>query len=219
MTDDGRYLFSGNGPDSFAGVCKILGCSKDEYGSFQSWLNRYDFPEEFPWHQHWAEWIACTFKGCMASSEFATVEVRVWSTNKPNIDLGIYDGILNSDLDQLWQRAFTDLESRHLLFDFVGFIMRNQHENDPYAVGALVDPYGELDSSDSSTNEAMTAEDLREDLLNERVEKPASSELNESLIDGTTDLKFELAKAKDLFDEGLIDESEFKDLKRKILGL
>ena len=62
----------------------------------------------------------------MASSEFAAVEVRVWSTNEPNIDLEIYDGILNSDLDHLWQRAFTDLESRHLLSDSVGFIMRNQ---------------------------------------------------------------------------------------------
>lgn len=224
MTDDGRYLFNGAHDDSFIVVCGVLediGFDENEYSSFKKWLDRYRFPEDFPWHQHWAEWIACMFKGCMAPSEFATVEVPDWSTDEPNIDLENYDGLLNSDLDYLWQRAFDNVESRHLLFDFVGFIMRNSDEDDdPYAIGVLVDPYGELSSSGDLANEAVIAEEVSEDSFDGDLDKQTISPVsNESSIGGTTDMELELAKAKDLFDQGLIDESEFKDLKRKILGL
>ena len=161
------------------------------------------------------------FKGCIAPSKFATVEVLDWSTDEPNINLETYDGLLNSDLDDLWQRAFDDAESRHLLFDFVGFIMRNSDEDDPYAVGVLVDPYGELSSSDDPIDESGSAEGLSEDSLDGDIDPQtiSSGSSTESSTVGTTDLELELAKAKALFDQGLIDESEFKDLKRKILGL
>jgi hypothetical protein len=156
----------------------------------------------------------------MAPSKVATVEVPDWSTDEPNINLETYDGLLNSDLDDLWQRAFDDVESRHLLFDFVGFIMRNSDEDDPYAVGVLVDPYGELSSSGDLIDEAVTTEELSEDSLDGDIyTQTISSGSTESSTVGTTDLELELVKAKDLFDQGLIDEFEFKDLKRKILGL
>lgn len=220
MTDDGRYLFDGNHTDSFIGLCEVVDWARNQYPSFKSWLNRYDFPEDFPWHEHWAEWIACMFKGCMAPSKFATADVSVWSTDEPNIDLEIYDGLLNTDLEDLWQRAFDDVESRHLLFDFVGFILRNQHEDDPYAFDVLVDPYGEIGSSDDSFDEDLTAEELSTDSVEGDIEAhTVSSGSSESSTVGATDLELELSKAKDLFDQGLIDESEFKDLKRKILGL
>ena len=224
MTDEGRYLFNGVHDDSFTVVCgvlKDLGFDKNEYSSFKNWLNRYDFPEDFPWHQHWAEWIACIFKGCMAPSKVATVEVPDWSTDEPNINLETYDGLLNSDLDDLWQRAFDDVESRHLLFDFVGFIMLNSDEDDdPYAFDVLVDPYGEFGSSDDWFEEDLTAEELSTDSVEGDIEAhTVSSGSSESSTVGATDLELELSKAKDLFDQGLIDEFEFKDLKRKILGL
>jgi len=223
MTADGRYLFNGAHDDSFIVICGVLediGFDENEYSSFKKWLDRYRFSEDFPWHQHWAEWIACMFKGCMAPSKAAMVEVSDWSTDEPNINLETYDGLLNSDLDDLWQRAFDDVESRHLLFDFVGFIMHNSDEDDPYAFGVLVDPYGELSSSGDLIDEAVTTEELSEDSLDGDIDtQTILSGSTESSTVGTTDLELELAKAKDLFDQGLIDEFEFKDLKRKILGL
>ena len=234
MTEDGRYLFSGNHNDSFIGLCEILDWDKNQYSSFKDWLNRYDFPEDFPWHQHWAEWVACMFKGCIAPSKYAVAERPDWSTDEPRIDLKEYDSLLNSDLDDLWQRAFDDVDTRATLFDFVGFIMRNQDEDDPYAVGVLVDPYDEYVSSQDSVEavlssvdpeiimKAMTAileEEKSSEIQGERTEKEENSGANTASPGDTADLKIELAKAKDLLDQELIDESEFKDLKRKILGL
>ena len=98
--------------------------------------------------------------------------------------------------------------------------MHNSDEDDPYAFGVLVDPYGELSSSGDLIDEAVTTEELSEDSLDGDIDtQTILSGSTESSTVGTTDLELELAKAKDLFDQGLIDEFEFKDLKRKILGL